>query len=75
MVVGVMAGLMKWGAEWEEGKAYHSIGETSVYYSDITVNVLVLNSLTLVFTLGLMISSLSKHLNHGNNPGMYIFTL
>lgn len=27
VVVGVMAGLMRWGAEWEEGQAYHGVGE------------------------------------------------
>lgn len=30
VVVGVMAGLMRWGAEWEEGRAYHGIGEVFV---------------------------------------------
>lgn len=31
VVVGVMAGLTRWGAEWEEGRAYHGIGEVFVY--------------------------------------------
>lgn len=31
VVLGVMAGLMRWGAEWEEGRAYHGIGEVFMY--------------------------------------------
>lgn len=32
VVIGVMTGLLKWGAEWEEGRPYHAIGEMPVRY-------------------------------------------
>lgn len=37
VVLGVMAGLMRWGAEWEEGGAYHGIGKVSVYVFDVAL--------------------------------------
>lgn len=73
VVFGVFCTGIRWAAEWQAdvGNGYHTICKWSrvivavqeLWYSDTIL------CRDLVFVLGFILSSLSKHLNHGNNPG------
>jgi hypothetical protein len=78
IVVGVICTGIRWAAEWQSdmGNGYHAICEWSrflliiqeAWWNDTFF------SRNLVFILGFILSSLSKHMNHGNNPGTrYLF--
>jgi hypothetical protein len=68
---GVFCTGLRWAGEWQSDidRGYHAVGmgfSLSPVWKHI---VLIKISSVKVFLLGLILSSLSKHLNHGNNLG------
>jgi hypothetical protein len=69
---GVFCTCIRWAGEWQSdiNPGYHAIGKRSRFLvRKCSVLISVTGDGDLVFLLGLILSSLSKHLNHGNNPG------